>query len=320
MPQPQVIPRVNGESLVQGSNRYVQRALIIRVPKVGATNLDPLAAPNCPKRGDILPPGSEFSSFSSPSLVVSDVRTVKYLGVIPNVAGTGSDDIYEVVVDYSDKFNPGIDIPKTWTYTREEFKVPFFRGIQRFYKLAGGTFTPPTGCPASPISGFGYKYEWFEDPLTIYVPSSIMTQTVWVSTSSFDFRERQKIVAQIGKLHLFGFTTNPTPDEKGVIKARFEPPRIVQEDRLRTRIEYAWTTDPGNGPFAQDTNACRRYIIPAIPRQPWHRYRVIPAANLLDPPEIETYDTMPTETTNPFYQPNGWKPLIGLSQVDGNPI
>lgn len=321
VPQPPIIPVVRGESLAQGANRVVQRLFIIRVPRSGSQPNDPLASANCPKRGDLLQGGAEFSSFQKPALVASEIRSVKYIGYLPNATG-GNDDTYEIVVEYSDKFNTGIDTPQTWTYSREEFKVPFFRNVTRFYPLtSGATFTPPAGCPAAP-AGLGYKFEWVEDPLTIYVPFGIYTRTVWVPTGSLTYAARAKIRKEIGKLHLFGPTANPQVGDDDVELARFEPPRIVQEDRRYTRIEYAWMTDPGNGPIAGDTEPCKRYIVPTIPRPPWHRYRVIPAANRIDPPEIVTFDTMPAITGNPFFVAGGqnWKALIGLNQIDGAPI
>lgn len=276
-----------------------------------------------PRYGDaLLVSNSSYQSFTNPQLRCTRLSNMKF--VTRDTTAAQPFDVYECDAVFTDDFLPLLDGPQTWTYSRKEIRVPFFRRYDRFYPLPlsgpGSTFTPPTGCPASSIPGHGYRQEWISDPLTIYVPYAIQTRVVWVDRLKFNAAARRAIRAEIGKLHRFAERQDDEKAEFGV----FEPPRVVEESNRWTRIEFGWAFDPGNGPFQQDANTCRRFIAPNIFRPPFYAYRVIPAANLQDPPEIEVYSTIPGppqgQPTNPYYNPDGWKQLVGLRDLDGLPV
>lgn len=305
---------IKREQSTAGIVRSVKKSYIIEVP----VNGDPLGPTSgLPQYGATLSTLSNgYQSFNNPPLRCTRIDSLKFI-----TRDTTTDvDLYECDATFTDEFLPLLEGPQTWTYSRKEVRVPFFRRYDRFYPIGAASFTPPAGCPPAP-AGLAYKHEWINDPLTIYVPYLIQTRVVWVSRAKFGSRDRKALRAQIGKLHEFKEVGDS--DEKAEYGI-MEPPRVIDESRQRVRIEYGWAFDPGNGPFQQDANTCKRYIAPNVARPPFYAYRVIPAANLQDPPEIEVYSTIPGpaqgNTSNPYFKPDGWKNLPGLRELDELPV
>ena len=307
---------IKREQTSSGIARVVKKSYVIEVP----TNGDPLGPTSgMPQYGATLSTiSSGYQSFIDPPLRCTKIDSLRFV----NRDTTNDTDLYECDATFTDEFLPLLEGPQAWTYSRKEVRMPFFRRYDRFYPLAGGTFTPPAGCPPSVIPGHGYRSEWISDPLTIYVPYLIQTRVVWVKRAKFTSKDRRALRQQIGRLHMFKEIGDQNDDkaEFGI----FEPPRVVEESRLRVRIEYAWAFDPGNGPFQQDAQTCKRYIAPNIARPPFYAYRVIPGVALDDPPTIDVYSTIPGpgqgQPQNPYYQPDGWKTLPGMRELDELPV
>lgn len=306
---------VKREQTTSGIARVVKKSYVIEVP----TNGDPLGPTSgMPQYGATLSTiSSGYQSFNNPPLRCTKIDSLRFVTRNP-----ASDvDIYECDATFSDEFLPLLEGPQAWTYSRKEIRVPFYRRYDRLFPLVQGqTFTPPPGCP-SPGPGLRYKQEWINDPLTIYVPYLIQTRVVWVNRSKFTSKDRRALRQQIGKLHVFKEVGDDNDKaEAGIM----EPPRVVEESRQRVRIEYAWAFDPGNGPFQQDQQACKRYIAPNVTRPPFYAYRTVAANNEIDPPTIEVYSTIPGpaqgQPANPYYAPDGWKTLPGIRELDELPV
>jgi len=291
---------VASQSHQAGVERRATVAFMVSVPLNG----DPLVDPQIPTVGAPLPLGTEHSSITAYRTVRAR-RLSAYRFITRNI--DEQTDLFEVEVEYGDGWIPetingtSLDKPDTYQWAREELRVPFFRRFDRFYRSA----TPPPlpgGC-THPSATVAVRYEWLLEPMTIFLPFMVKSRIVWVPRNSVGPSQRRYISSQIGKLHQIGETW-----------ARMEPPRMVDEDNRRTRIEYAWMYDPGNGPFQPDSAPCRRFIVPTIARPAFHRYRVVPGATPNDPPVIEVYNTMPGEVNgvpNPFVNANGHLALAG---------
>jgi hypothetical protein len=200
------------------------------------------------------------------------------------------------------------------TYGREVIEVPTFVRHERLADNDSG--------------GTRKVDEWRLEILNPEITVMILQRSVVVPPLTFN--DILAIRNEVASLHTFpAGATDPwsgdpsavPPVPPGPFVWRCEPPTVTQLSPSEYRIEYAWTNDPGNGPFSvevEDPGGPVDFIAPTFSRRPFHKYRVIPSRRtsaddvyppVLSQPRIVQYNAYPPNS--PRRRPNGYLNLPG---------
>lgn len=191
------------------------------------------------------------------------------------------------------------------SFGREVIEVPTFVLQERLAALANGAGSRRTD-------------EWALEILNVEITVMVLERAVTVPPLTFD--QVLTIRNEVSALHTFPVGVND-PWSGEAFLWRCEPPTITQLNPTQYRIVYAWTNDPGNGPFAEDQGNVEGFIAPHFSRKPFHKYRVIPTKRVSGDGVYPPTFSIPAITQYNAYPPNSPRRRpSGFLNLPGGPL